>query len=99
MINEMNISYSLDFFSTGSQSREIVKKEFSAFAQFVQAQGRGESVTHSNRDAINFANRWVAIPPSEYKEMSNRFGKSYPVIFNAALALANFALLSPFEKS
>ena len=96
MICEMNISYSLDFFSTGSQSLE---KEFSAFAQFAQAQGRGESVTHPNRDAINFANRWVAIPPSEHKEMKARFGESYPTIFNAALALSNFALLSPFQKS
>lgn len=96
MICEMNISYSLDFFSTGSQSLE---KEFSAFAQFAQAQGRGESVTHPNRDAINFANRWVAIPPSEHKEMKARFGESYPTILNAALALSNFALLSPFQKS
>ncbi len=99
MICEMNTSYSLDFFSTGSQSLEKVEKEFSAFAQFAQAQGRGESVTHPNRDAINFANRWVAIPPSEHKEMKARFGESYLTIFNAALALSNFALLSPFQKS
>lgn len=99
MICEMNISYSLDFFSTGPQSLEKVEKEFSAFVQFAQAQGHGESVTHQNRDAINFANRWVAIPISEHNELMERFGDSFLTISRAAYSLATFALISPFNKS
>lgn len=88
MIRGMNLARALDFFSTGPESLAKVEKEFAAFLQFAQAQGRGESVTHQNRDAINFANRWAAIPPSEYKELKARFGESYLSIFNAAFALA-----------
>jgi hypothetical protein len=98
MIREMNLNYALDFFSTGSQSLDKVYEEFSAFAQFAQAQGRGESVTHQNRDAINFANRWVAIPLSEHEELRVRFGESYHTISSAALELAAFAVTSPFDK-
>lgn len=99
MICEMNVTYALDFFSTGSQSLKKVEEEFSAFLQFAQAQGRGESVTHQNRDAINFANRWVKIPLSEHGELKARFGNSYPTISSAAFQLAAFAVTSPFNKS
>lgn len=92
MIGEMNIDYSLGIFSTGSQSLEKVGKEFSAFVQFAQAQGRGESVTHQDKGAINFANRWTAIPygSDERYALNARFGESYKIIDKAAVALAAF---------
>lgn len=95
----MPIDRALDLLASGPEDLKKIKKEFEAFLDFAEAQGEGKSVTQNNRGAIEFANRWVAIPPSEYIEMKNRFGESYPAIFNAAFALANFALLNPFEKS
>ena len=100
MIEKINsLDRALDLLATGPQDLEKIQKEFSAFLDFAEAQAQGKSVTHQNRDAIHFANRWVKIPPSEYKEMKERFGESYAPIFNAASALANFDLLSPFQKS
>jgi hypothetical protein len=89
----------LDLLASGPEDLEKIKKEFEAFLDFAEAQGQGKSVTQNNRGAIEFANRWAAMPPSEYKEMKKRFGESYPIIFNAALSLANFDLLSPLQKS
>jgi hypothetical protein len=89
----------LDLLASGPEDLEKIKKEFEAFLDFAEAQGQGKSVTQNNRGAIEFANRWASKPPSEYKEMQARFGDSYNAIFHAALALANFDLLSPFEKS
>jgi hypothetical protein len=89
----------LDLLASGPEDLEKIKKEFDAFLDFAEAQGQGKSVTQNNRGAIEFANRWADIPPTEYKEMKARFGESYLTIFNAAFALANFDLLSPFQKS
>jgi len=96
---EMNLENALKFFSTDPQSLAKVEKEFSAFLQFAQAQGRGESVTHQNRDAIDFAKRWAAVPTSEYKELKARFGETYLAIFDAAFALSTFDLTNRFDKS
>ena len=89
----------LDLLANGREDLEKIKKEFKAFLDFAEAQGQGKSVTQNNRGAIEFANRWVSKPPFEYEEMEARFGDSYPAIFNAAFALANFASTSPFDKS
>ena len=89
----------LDLLANGREDLEKIKKEFKAFLDFAEAQGQGKSVTQNNRGAIEFANRWVSKPPFEYEEMKARFGDSYPAIFNAAFALANFASTSPFDKS
>jgi hypothetical protein len=89
----------LDLLASGPEDLEKIKKEFDAFLDFAEAQGQGKSVTQNNRGAIEFANRWVAIPTTEYKAMEARFGESYPTIFNAAFALATFDLLSPSQKS
>jgi hypothetical protein len=94
-----SLDYALDLLASNPQDLEKVRTEFSAFLDFAEAQGQGKYVTQDNRGAIEFANRWAAIPPTEYKEMKERFGESYPTIFNAALALANFDLLNPFQKS
>ena len=94
-----SLDYALDLLAPDSKDLEKIKKEFEAFLDFAEAQGQGKSVTQNNRGAIEFANRWAAMPPSEYKEMKKRFGESYPIIFNAALSLANFDLLSPLQKS
>ncbi len=89
----------LDLLASGPEDLEKIKKEFEAFLDFAEAQGQGKSVTQNNRGAIEFANRWVKKPPSEYKEMQARFGASYSTIFSAASSLAVFDLLSPFQKS
>jgi hypothetical protein len=46
-------------------------------------------VTHENRDAINFANRFLKIP-YDNEDMKLGFGESYLAIFNAASSLSVF---------
>jgi hypothetical protein len=94
-----SLDYALDLLASNPQDLEKVRTELSAFLDFAEAQGQGKSVTQNNRGAIEFANRWVKKPPSEYKEMQARFGDSYSTIFSAASSLANFDLLSPLQKS
>ena len=94
-----NLDRALYLLASGPEDLKKIKKEFEAFLDFAEAQGQGKSVTQSNRGAIEFANRWVEKPPSEYKDMQARFGESYSTIFSAASSLAVFDLLSPFKKS
>ena len=75
--------------ASGAQDRKKAIKEFSAFLEFAEAQGQGQSVTHENRDAINFANRFLAIK-YDNDEMKLGFGESYLAIFNAASSLSIF---------
>ena len=75
--------------TSGSQDRKKAIKEFSAFLEFAEAQGQGKSVTHENRDAINFANRFLEIP-YDNKEMKLGFGESYLAIYNATSSLSVF---------
>jgi hypothetical protein len=75
--------------TSGSQDRKKALKEFSAFLEFAEAQGQGKSVTHQNRDAINFANRFLKIP-YDNKEMKLGFGESYLAIYNATSSLSVF---------
>lgn len=94
MVCEMNLSYALDFFSTGSQSLGKTEREFSAFLQFAQAQGHGKSVTHRNRDAIDFAELWKGAASDEFsrEQLEFRFGKeAFNLIDKAAIELAAFA--------
>lgn len=92
IINKINLSYALDCFSTGSQGIGKVEKEFLAFLNFASAQSQGKPVTHPNRDAIDFAKRWTTIPygSDERYNLKARFGTSYPIIDNTAVALAAF---------
>ncbi len=75
--------------TSGSEDRKKAIKEFSAFLEFAEAQGQGKSVTHENRDAINFANRFLKIP-YDNEEMKLGFGESYLAIYNATFSLSVF---------
>ena len=100
MIDKIDpLDRALGLLATDTEDLKKVGEEFSAFLNFAEAQGQGKSVTHKNRDAINFANRWAAIPPSEHRELKEQFGESFNPIFRAALSLTAFDLTSSFNKS
>ena len=98
MIGKINLDEALNFFAPDPQDLDKVKKEFDAFLNFAKAQAERKSVTHQNRDAINFADRWTAVQPFKFKKLQELFGDSYLTIFNTTVALATFGLIGPFDR-
>ena len=84
-----HLEKAFNLLTNGSQDRKKSIEEFKAFLEFAKAQGQGKSVTHENRDAINFANRFLKIP-YDNEDMKLGFGESYLAIFNAASSLSVF---------
>ena len=84
-----HLGKAFNLLASGSQDRKKAIEEFKAFLEFAKAQGQGKSVTHENRDAINFANRFLKIP-YDNEDMKLGFGESYLAIFNAASSLSVF---------
>ena len=74
-----HLGKAFNLLASGSQDRKKAIEEFKAFLEFAKAQGQGKSVTHENRDAINFANRFLKIP-YDNEDMKLGFGESYLAI-------------------
>jgi len=100
MIDEIQpIDRALDLLATGPQDLKKIRQEFAAFLDFAENQAQGKPVTHQNRGAIEFANRWANISTPEYRELKKAFGESYPLISKAAIALATFDRTSLLDNS
>lgn len=91
-INQVeNLDSALYFFATGPRSLEKVKSEFSAFLAFAKAQATGDTIEDQNRDAINFAKRWMPVSINSRDELIGLFGENaHRTISAAAVQLALF---------